>query len=640
MNKSFSFQKLFLCYLFLTGFSVLTIAQGPSKISQLGQYEGYNLDNYKGFETQSFHLPLPDSVKLAVDLHLPKGLESDKKIPAILYLTRYVRALQPVASIRWATGPILGNVPKEEVQYLTSHGYACIIVDVRGTGASTGSRSMEFSAQEIADGAEVVDWIIEQDWSNGKVGSTGVSYLGTTAELLLVNQHPAVQASVIRSGTFDLYEHITFPGGIRQGPFLEVWRNSTYALDNNNLGFFSLKAGLLIKGVQPIDGDKGRKKLKAALKEHEANYDVFKEFPKLNYRDQIVETRGKSMDEYSPHFYRKEIEGSNTPMYRISGWYDGANAKSAIQAYLGTKNTQKLLIGPWDHGPFEFISPFGRGSKVTFSVYAEMLRFFDFHLKGIENGILEDPPIHYYNMGQEKWRSAAQWPEPDIKDMTYYFSSDSSLVREESKIQSGAVPYKIDYTFSSGDGARWHSLTPAYRKDPIGYPDWTERAQHLPTFSTPPFSKSIEITGYPIVELNLKADATDATIFVYLQDQAPDGTLTYITEGQFRAIHRKESKESPPYPVLGPYHTFRKADSSPLIPNEPFQVSFELLPTSYQLPPGHRLQVTIAGADIDHFDLPVDKPSKLDILMENGFQTKIRVPVRGTVRQHGSISEE
>lgn len=635
---SYFLEQLF-CTFFLF-FAFGSIAQPIPKISQLGQYQGYNLDNYKGFETQSFHLPLPDSIKLAVDLHLPKDLERNKKVPTILYLTRYVRSLQPVASIRWATGPVFGTVPKEEVEYLTSHGYACMIVDVRGTGASTGSRSMEFSPEEIADGNEIINWIITQPWSNGKVGSTGVSYLGTTAELLLVNQHPAVQASVIRSGTFDLYEHITFPGGIRQGPFLEIWRNSTYALDNNNFGFFSFMAGLLIKGVKPIDGDKGRKKLKAALLEHEDNYDVFKEFPLLNYRDQLVETLGKPMDAYSPHFYRREIEGSNTPIYRISGWYDGANAKSAIQAYMGTKNTEKLLIGPWDHGPHEFISPFQKDAKVTFDVFAEMLRFFDFHLRGIENGILDDPPIHYYNMGQEQWRSASQWPEPEIEEVSYFFSIDSTLVPQVNKVQHGSISYPIDYTFSSGDGARWHSLTPAYRIDPIGYPDWTERVGKLISFTTDPFLKPTEITGYPIIELFLQADAKDATIFVYLQDQAPDGSLTYITEGQFRAIHRKESQATPPYPVLGPYHTFHESDSTPLVPGETFRVAFELLPTSYQLPPGHRLQVAIAGADVDHFDLPAERPTKLDILMKVGAQTKIQVPVRKKMNEDQKLSRE
>lgn len=628
MKKQLFFHSIALPGLLTLLFVVNTVAQPPNKVSQLGKYQGYNLENYNGFKTESLYLTLRDSIQLALDVHLPKGLEASKKIPAILYLTRYVRSLQPIGSIRWLTGPIFGNVPKEEVKYLTTHGYACIIVDVRGTGASTGSRTMEFSSQEIADGAEVVDWIIRQPWSNGKVGSTGVSYLGTTAELLLVNQHPAVQASVIRSGTFDLYEHIAFPGGVRQGPFLEVWRNSTYALDNSKLGYFSFMAGLVVKGVKPVDGDKGRKKLRSALEDHEDNFDIFKEFPKLVYRDQLITSLGKSMNNYSPHFYGKEIEGSKTPIYRISGWYDGANMKSAIQGFLSTQNSQKLLIGPWDHGPFEFISPFGNTSKVTFDVYAEILRFFDFHLKGIDNGILEEPPIHYYNMGQEQWRSASQWPEPNIGKQTFFFSADSMLIQEKNKIQTGSIPYEVDYTFSTGAGARWHSLTPAYRMDPIGYPDWTARASRLLTFSTEPVPQPTEITGYPVVELHLKCDGTDPTIFVYLQDQAPDGRLTYITEGQFRAIHRKESNDTPPYPMLGPYHTFKESDSELVVPGKPFEVTFELLPISYELPKGHRLQVAISGADVDHFDVPQDRPETLEVLIAEGFPSQILVPIR------------
>ncbi|MBK6276103.1 MAG: CocE/NonD family hydrolase [Saprospirales bacterium] len=81
---------------------------------------------------------------------------------------------------------------KKEIEFFTSYGYAVVIIDVRGTGASFGTRYMEFSPEEVEDGREIVDWIITQNWSNQKVGSTGISYLGTTAEMLLVNQHPNV----------------------------------------------------------------------------------------------------------------------------------------------------------------------------------------------------------------------------------------------------------------------------------------------------------------------------------------------------------------------------------------------------------------------------------------------------------------
>jgi uncharacterized protein len=160
-----------------------------------------------------------DSVLLAVDVFLPKKLEKGKKIPAVLCQNRYVRSLKPKFPFTLFKYPVLTVVSEAEVKYFTSHGYAYIVVDTRGSGASTGTRRMDFSPEEIKDGAEMVNWIIKQPWCNGNVGTTGISYLGTTAELLLVNNHPNVKACIPRSAIFDLYNHIMYPGGVRQGYF-------------------------------------------------------------------------------------------------------------------------------------------------------------------------------------------------------------------------------------------------------------------------------------------------------------------------------------------------------------------------------------------------------------------------------------
>jgi putative CocE/NonD family hydrolase len=94
-----------------------------------------------------------------------------------------------------------------------------------------------------------------QPWSNQKVGSTGISYLGTTAEMLLVNQHPNVKACIPRSSIFDLYNDIAFPGGVRHGKFIEVWRDTTLSLDKNNLKYIGAVANAVIKNPKPVKAD-------------------------------------------------------------------------------------------------------------------------------------------------------------------------------------------------------------------------------------------------------------------------------------------------------------------------------------------------------------------------------------------------
>ena len=598
-----------------------------SKKSSLGKYEGYSSMTYKGFDYSSKYLVMRDSLKIAVDIFLPKKLAGETRVPTVIYLTRYIRTLEAKKFIKWLQDPVFGQISKEEIKFFTSHGYACVIVDVRGTGASFGTRNMEFSPEEVKDGAEVVDWIITQPWSNGSVGSTGISYLGTTAEMLLVNRHPAVKACIPRSSIFDLYNHIAWPGGILHSKFIEVWRNTTNALDNNDLGYISKQARRLVAGAHPVDGDKKRKLLKEAQKEHETNFDIFANMFNVKYRDEMDSVSGRTVDEFSVHHYKDKIEKSGTPIYRIGGWYDGALAKSAICGYLSTSNSKKLLIGPWDHGPHDQVSPFKESSEVELDIYSEMLRFFDFHLKGIENGIMSEPPIYYYNMGKEEWIPLQNWPPAGTKYSNFYFSADQNLIENDEKRKSGKLKYDIDFSTGTGGGAGWNSLTTKYRYEEVtGYPDRKEAGKKMLSFSTQAFEEDRELTGFPVVNFYMSANAKDASVFVYLEDKGPDGSVTYVTEGQFRAIHRNVSNDQRNYKCFGPYHTHNLGDASPLVPGEVFELSFDLIPVSYLMQKGHSLRVSIAGVDVDHFSYSEYACTAFEIYCSETYPTSITVP--------------
>ena len=224
-----------------------------TKISRPGVYRGYDTVQYSGFKYTSCYIHTRDSVLLATDIYLPKKLEKGKKIPAILYLTRYVRSIQAKFPFNLLIDPIAGSNDIKEIEFFTSYGYAVVIVDVRGTGASLGERRMEFSPEEVADGNDIVNWIAAQSWCDGNIGTTGVSYLATTAEMLLANKNPHVKACIPRSGIWDLYKSVVFPGGISQGPFIDIWGKTTKSLDNNDFKPFSKQAGLII-GIHPVHG--------------------------------------------------------------------------------------------------------------------------------------------------------------------------------------------------------------------------------------------------------------------------------------------------------------------------------------------------------------------------------------------------
>lgn len=615
----------FLCLLLVSFFfSILSNAQ---PISEFGKYEGYNQLRKAKIDYTSEYIMMHDSVQLATDIILPKKREDGEQFPTILYLTRYVRSLEGKWFIKMLKNPIFGQVDEKEIKYWVENGYAVVLVDVRGTGASTGVRPMEFSPIEIEDGGRVVDWIINQSWSDGKVGVTGISYLGTTAELLLVNQHPAVKACIPRSNIFDLYNDIAYPGGIPHAEFIEVWKNLTLNLDANNIGYVSKQAKRLIKGVNPVKTDKKRKIFEQAQLDHKSNFDIFKALPEIEYKDEVHHSLKSPIMAYSISNYIEEISNSNTPIYRIDGWWDGGLSKSAIYGYLSTPNTERLTIGPWDHGPHEQVSPFVEDKEVQFDVKAEMLRFFDYHLKGIENGIDKEAPVNYYTFGQEQWKTASKWPIPTAKDETYLLDAQNNLKSDKAELQSGKTTYKVDYSVGSGDGAGWNSMTPLYRfGGDIKYPDRSAVNKKMELFTSQPLDEPTEITGHPFVELYMSIPTTDGALFVYLEEVSDSGTVQYITEGQIRLIHRFENEEKL-LPTVGPYHSYNQRDAQNIVPNEIFRVAIEMIPTSYEVPKGHRLQLSIAGCDVDHFSLTEIQPETMTFYFDEVNQSKLVLPI-------------
>jgi uncharacterized protein len=620
------FQLLFITLLLANASAKVKDDNPNEKVSAFGVYEGYSVPKYKGVEYTSVYVAMKDSAALlATDIFLPKKLEAGAKIPTIVYLNRYVRSLKAKFPFNLIKHPVLTVVSEAEINFFTSHGYACVIVDTRGSGASTGIRTMEFSPEETKDGAEIVDWIIAQPWSNGNVGSTGISYLGTTAELLLLNNHPNVKACIPRSNIFDLYNHIMFPGGVRQGCFVDIWGFTTRSLDQNDFTPFGKQAKRLVSTINPVTGDKKKVVLKEALSCHDSNFNVYKGIKEVDFRDEIHPGLDVSSDEYSIHYHRKKIEASGTPIFRIGGWYDGVLAKSCIEGFLNTENTKRVMIGPWDHGPADNASPFSPTKEITFNIRAEMLRFFDFYLKDIDNGIDKEEVFHYFTIGEEKWKSTNNWPPQNVAEIKYHFSANNTLQVDPQQINEGPLNYKIDYYATTGNTSRYNSVTALYKNGPTDYPDRSDMSQRLLNFTTPPLADAVTMTGHPVVDMYWSANANDATVFAYLEEVLEDGRVIYVTEGTMRPMHRKVVTSDYKYPA--PFHSYKKEDALPYTAGETVRLEFDCAPISYQFKKGSAIRVSIAGADIQHFDLPKDIPTEFNISISKEMPSSIIIPV-------------
>jgi len=606
-------------------------------VVKFGEYEGHREPEYKDFVTQSLYVTMRDGVKIAIDVVLPKNLPSNAKIPALMIQTRYWRASEMRAPFKWF------QKPDQFLLFFTSYGYAIVLVDVRGTGASFGTRPYPWTKDEIMDGSEIANWIVAQPWSNGKVGAIGTSYVGATAELLATTNNPAVKAVIPRFNQFDCYTDIPFPGGLFNTWFVKPWVYLNQMLDENNAkemiayiselldeieasftgqlpkGFRLLKNAralkmgrLAVKGVKPVDSDHGRHQLKEAIQAHAMNGNVYELAQGYEYRDDVhkIGAQKATIDDLSIHSFKEDIERSNAAIYTWGSWFDSATADGVIRRFLTYSNPLKAVIGPWNHGARYHASPYKPcdtpvdPSETT--QWLECLRFFDHHLEGINNEATSEKALVYYTLGEEKWKTTKVWPPNNSTTQRCYFSENNILSQTVPKTKNGTDTYTVDFEATTGEANRWHTLLGFA----VVYPDRAEQDRRLLTYTSPPLTGDTEITGYPVVTLYVASTATDGAFFVYLEDVDEKGKVIYITEGQLRAIHRKVSADPPPYNLLVPYHTFKKKDAMPLVPNEVAELTFGLLPTSVLIRKGHRIRVAIAGHDKDTFAriLPEETP--------------------------------
>lgn len=573
-------------------------------------------------QSSSFYLTMDDGTEVAIDLHLPGELEPDQRIPTILHQTRYWRSLD----IRFPFDLFLDGrflLWGSYRRYFVSRGYAWVDVDVRGTGASFGTWEHSYWEREVSDGASVVDWIVAQPWSNGKVGAWGVSYAGGAAEFLLVNQHPAVRAAVPMFSPFDVYDEIGFPGGLRARWYIDRWAETNRRLDSNDPPVDIWYQRLAVRGVRPVDGADGPRRLREALAQRGNNVDVDEEAEHITFRDDSS-PRIAGIDSMSPHAFARQIDAARVPIYSYSGWFDGAYQHAAIRRFLTLSHPDsRLMIGPWDHGGAHNASPFVR-AKARFDHAAEILKFFDFHLLGLPTGIDREARVHYYTMGTEVWRSSNEWPPKDLDELRYQLAEDGQLT-DATEVGSGHDIYNIDRELGSGPMSRWTALV-GPTQSAVLYPNQESFSTRSLSYTTPPLTAPLEVTGHPLVTLHISGDAEDAAVYVVLEDVAPDKTVRYVTEGSLRALHRTSIASMPPYRDAVPVRLYDRASASKLTPNEIVKLRFDLLPTSHEFAAGHALRLSIAAVDADYFD-PIEGATILRIHRGGGNASELSLPI-------------
>jgi len=554
---------------------------------------------------QALHIPMRDGVRIAVDVWLPEGIEAGARLPTMVRATRYWRARGLVDV------PLERASNFDEAERWNGAGYALVLIDARGSGASFGIRRFELAEDEVRDYGEVVDWIVAQPWSNGRVGAYGVSYAGNTAEMLAVNRHPAVRAVAPLFNDFDNFGHLVFPGGVLTVGFLESWSNRTRMQDLNDICGLSGVDGSecdelrrsQVTGVKPVDADLDGALLAAAVAEHEANTVPFGAALQYEFRDDPFGRYDETNVGHrrSPSGHLPQIEESGAAMFIRAGWQDAATVNGTLGRYNTISNAQHVFIGPWDHGARNDADLFRPDDAPVApdaaARFTELVAFFDAHLKEGGSG-QTSTEINYYTLGADRWTRTEIWPPEGFEDVTWYFGAEGMLTREAPSAAVAEDAYTVDFTATTGTRNRWYTNGGG---GDVVYGDRREEDAKLLTYTSAPMEADTEITGHPVVTLHVASTESDGAFIVYLEDVAPDGTVRYITEGQLRAVMRAVTDDPPLYRKYGPHRSELRVDATPLVPGEVAEISFDLWATSVQIREGHRIRVAIAGADADTF---------------------------------------
>ena len=543
-----------------------------------------------GWSDQSYYVAMPDGTRLAVGLWFPGGKPDGRRHPVLLVQTRYGRT---VTFIHAESG---------KYRALVDQGFVVAVVDTRGSTASFGDRLVEIGPEEVRDMDTIIAHLKTRPWSNGQVIASGVSYMADTADFATAS--PAgLTGAVIRESDFDAYLNLFAPGGVANDSMMTLWGGDTLLRDYGksldpkdglDCGLRVADCGGLWPRVQPVDADGDFALLRSAIAArrhwHPDDYRA------AEFRDDKG-TNGYTMFSSSPASRIKDIARQRVPVQYWASWMDAGTADGTLARYRSLPNVpMEVWITANNHGGDRFTDPFfPDAAKPLPAVDAQWTAITDFIGKA-RAGKPIARAIHYYVLGAKQFRTTTHWPPAGVKRTDFRFGAGGLLVSGKPELE-GADAYEVDFGATSGAATRWTTQI----GDPAAYGDRRYADRALLSYTSEPFAQDMELVGTPAVRLFVATATADPAFFTYLEDVAPDGRVTYLTEGLFRAVNRKPAPGILPYGQAAPAKSFNRADAMPMVPGTVAEVHFPIFPVAALLRTGHRLRLSLAGADSSAF---------------------------------------
>lgn len=518
-------------------------------------------------------VPMRDGVGLATDVY---QLDDGTTAPVLLTRTPYGK-----------NGVLTGGAGLDVIRAVQA-GYVVIAQDVRGRYASEGRFDPMFA--ETEDGLDTIAWAAAQSWSSGVVGTFGGSYLGAT-QWLPAREGPAALRAMAPAVVFsDMYEGSAYQGGAKLLHDLR-WVVEDILPEER---LRRIAGGQQVPPAPALDTVLGMVPTGA----HRLIGDLTP-----FYRDRMNHPTPSGY--WSPISPCAGYEGITAPALNITGWYD-VFLWGTYQNYLGMKQrggsahareNQRLIIGPWSHGPFTGSFPdrdFGpTASADAIDLTGIQLRWFDRWLTGADNGIDDEPPVTIFIMGIDQWRHEADWPLPDTQYRPYYLHSAGHA---NTRHGDGALATEAPADDQPADTYLYNPLRPVPTvggqvimpgANAIGPRDQREieNRDDVLVYSTPVLDHPVEVTGPIELHLFAASSALDTDFTGKLVDVHPDGTAIILTEGVLRARYR-DSLSTP----------------QPLEPDTAYELRLDLWATANVFLPGHRIRLDISSSNFPRQD--------------------------------------
>ncbi|MDX6641651.1 MAG: uncharacterized protein QOF12_2662 [Solirubrobacteraceae bacterium] len=557
-------------------------------------------------------ITMSDGVVLRANVYLP---DSNGRVPTVLTVTGYNKD---------GNGPPYcqpGGGGAAEDPAMIADGYAVMVLDDRGTGASGGQWD-SWGARTQQDYEEVLDWIQRQSWSTGTVGTYGGSYMAITSMLVaeadarrVAEGKPrAVKAVFGQAVMADAYRDVTFHGGAVDAGFIPLWMGLTTSDTNqppSTLASDPASAASTYPGHLTDDAQFVGAKALSMATGGDAAYD------------------GPFYQERSPI---TRIASLRIPVMWQGGWWDIF------------QRGEPLLYEKLVHSPDKvwFQTP-NYHSATDAAIWDQMgigteeqvvVRWFDHWLKGTDNGVQGLPHVNLYPIGGDRWEHPSTWPVPDARYTPYHLNEGGTL--QTAKAAAPGADTEPLLPASSPCSRMLSQWTAGIVKGtPCETDNSTYEASAL-TYTTAPLKSNTEVTGPILAHIWAElAGASDATLIAVLSDVNPQGQSTQLTAGYLLASQRVVDHRRSTFAsgvMIRPWHPFTQESQQPVTPNDPASYDIEIYPTSSVFKAGDRIRLTIATANTPATatplpDLANEVGGQLRVLRGPAYDSFVRLPV-------------